>query len=80
MVKGKARPVDAVRVGPVIGSSALGTASGLPFLGRDPELDTLLRAGETAAGGEGQYVEIVGEAGHRQVPTGRRDARTGSVG
>ncbi|HEX4529105.1 MAG TPA: adenylate/guanylate cyclase domain-containing protein [Acidimicrobiia bacterium] len=63
MVKGKARPVDAVRVGSVIGSSALGTASGLPFLGRDPELDTLVRAGESAAGGEGQYVEIVGEAG-----------------
>ena len=63
MVKGKARPIDAVRVGSVIGSSALGTASGLPFLGRDPELDLLLRAGETAAGGEGQYVEIVGEAG-----------------
>ena len=39
MVKGKARPIDAVRVGSVIGSSALGTASGLPFLGRDPELE-----------------------------------------
>ena len=42
MVKGKSKPIDAVSVGPVIGSSALSTASGLPFLGRDSELELLV--------------------------------------
>jgi class 3 adenylate cyclase/tetratricopeptide (TPR) repeat protein len=63
MVKGKSNPIDAVSVGPIIGSAALGSASGLPFLGRDSELAILVHAGETASLGEGQFVEIVGEPG-----------------
>jgi hypothetical protein len=71
MVKGKSKPIDAVSVGPVIGSSALSTASGLPFLGRETELDLLVRAGATAAGGDGQFVEIVGEPGSKSASSSR---------
>ena len=42
MVKGKARPVEAVtRRAGHRDVSASGTASGLPFVGRDAELDVL---------------------------------------
>ncbi|HZP31260.1 MAG TPA: adenylate/guanylate cyclase domain-containing protein, partial [Acidimicrobiia bacterium] len=63
MVKGKTNPIDAVSVGSIIGSSALDTTSVLPFLGRDRELGILVRAGEAAARGEGQFAETVGEPG-----------------
>ena len=62
-VKGKAKPVEAWRVGPVIGAKTEVAAVELPFTGRQAELELLIGASATAAGGSGQFVEIVADAG-----------------
>ena len=62
-VKGKSRPVEAWRVGPVAGAKADSTSVRLPFVGRTGEMAQLARARESAVGGTGRIVEIVGAAG-----------------
>ncbi len=62
-VKGKARPVEAWRVGPIAGAKATAAAVDLPFTGRDTELSMLGDARDSALGGVGRIVEILGAAG-----------------
>ncbi|TAM85721.1 MAG: tetratricopeptide repeat protein [Jatrophihabitans sp.] len=62
MVKGKARPVHAVSVGPIIGEMAREHDDG-PFVGRDAELRRLHAALDSARAGSGTLVDIVGEPG-----------------
>lgn len=62
MVKGKARPVQASRVGPVRGDRApAGTDT--PFVGRTVELARLQDVLEGIRAGSGRVVDIVGEPG-----------------
>ena len=63
LVKGKTKPVEAWRVGPVVGAKAETAAAELPFTGRRDELDVLTDAAAAASGGSGRFVEIVGAAG-----------------
>jgi class 3 adenylate cyclase/tetratricopeptide (TPR) repeat protein len=60
LVKGKARPVRAVRVGAKTRDVAAGMTDHLPFVGRQPELAQLEAI---AASGRGALVEIVGATG-----------------
>ncbi|HUQ79040.1 MAG TPA: tetratricopeptide repeat protein [Patescibacteria group bacterium] len=60
--KGKAEPVRASIVGPVVGMRE-DDRTVLPLIGRDGELQTLLDAVEAAEGGNGMLVEIIGESG-----------------
>lgn len=65
MVKGKAKPVHAFAVGPVLGS---GNTVGdiplrLPLMGRERELDVIDVALADAGRGEGRLVELVSEPG-----------------
>ncbi len=60
--KGKAEPVRASIVGPVVGMREEDRTV-LPLVGRDGELQTLLDAVEAAEGGNGMLVEIIGESG-----------------
>ncbi len=62
-VKGKARPVEAWKVGPVVGPKAVAAAVELPFTGRDADLAVLTEAMESVLGGTGRMVEILGSAG-----------------
>jgi class 3 adenylate cyclase/predicted ATPase len=60
--KGKKEPIPAVVVGPVLqGAAAPGRSS--VFVGREPELHTLLQAWAGALAGTGDGIQIVGEAG-----------------
>ncbi len=63
MVKGKRDPVRASRVGAVLGSRSRDSVGELPFVGREAELATLDAVLAEAAGGSGQLVDVVGEAG-----------------
>jgi class 3 adenylate cyclase/tetratricopeptide (TPR) repeat protein len=66
-VKGLSQPVDVYEItgaGTARTRLQAAAARGLSrFVGRDPELDELRRALETAGGGHGQVVTVVGEAG-----------------
>lgn len=62
MVKGKKHPVEAVSVGNPMGSRAA-TGSGLPLIGRDVELQTLMSAWTSSKSGHGQMIELRAEAG-----------------
>jgi class 3 adenylate cyclase/tetratricopeptide (TPR) repeat protein len=62
MVKGKSKPVDAVRLGPMSDEVTIG-ASGGPFVGRADELAVLERAVADAERNVGSFVDIVGGAG-----------------
>jgi tetratricopeptide (TPR) repeat protein len=62
MVKGKKRPVEACLVGEVVGSRAAGWLD-LPLVGRDDEMLELMGQVESARGGRGRLVEVVGEPG-----------------
>ena len=62
MVKGKAKPVDAVRLGPMVGEVATGASDG-PFVGRGDAFAELTAAVERARRGAGSFVDIVGGAG-----------------
>jgi class 3 adenylate cyclase/tetratricopeptide (TPR) repeat protein len=61
-LKGKAEPVAAFEVGPVIGREAHERHE-LPLVGRERELAALLEALESARGGHGRIVELIGEPG-----------------
>jgi class 3 adenylate cyclase/tetratricopeptide (TPR) repeat protein len=63
LVKGKAKPVQAVRVGAKTRGLAAGAVHDLPFVGRGEELRTLTALAERAATGHGALVEIVGATG-----------------
>ncbi len=62
-VKGKSRPVEAWRVGPVAGARTDTTTLRLPFVGRVDELKLLQEARAAVVSGTGRFVEIVGAAG-----------------
>jgi class 3 adenylate cyclase len=61
-VKGKAKAVDAARVGPMRGESATADDGGA-FVGRDDELALVARALESLPAGTGTLIDIVGEPG-----------------
>ncbi|MCY7301897.1 MAG: AAA family ATPase, partial [Thermoleophilia bacterium] len=63
LVKGKKKPITAFTVGEAKGSRTTIAEAGLPLLGRDEELATLVDAWGTARGGEGCVVEISAEPG-----------------
>jgi class 3 adenylate cyclase/tetratricopeptide (TPR) repeat protein len=67
MVKGKAQPITAFRVGPVDRAAAVESESrgdaGSPLIGREKEMEALLTALTSARGGSGRIMEIVGEPG-----------------
>ena len=62
-VKGKAKPVRAVRIGAMTRGAAAGTDDELPFVGRRRELQQLEDVAAQAAAGHGALVEIVGATG-----------------
>ena len=61
-VKGKAEPITALSVGAIKEPAGSGSAE-MPLVGRAEELAALLAAANTASGGTGRVVELVGEAG-----------------
>jgi class 3 adenylate cyclase/tetratricopeptide (TPR) repeat protein len=63
MVKGKARPVEAVIVGDLRRASEPVRDDRLPLIGREAELQVLLDAAAGAARGHGAVVDIVGMPG-----------------
>jgi class 3 adenylate cyclase/tetratricopeptide (TPR) repeat protein len=63
MVKGKAEPIDALLVGPIIQGRAATTNVALPLIGRDQELSTLVEAANDATRGQGRVVELIGPPG-----------------
>ena len=63
LVKGKKQPVQASAVGEPQGSRASIAESGLPLIGRDAELETLLKAWSGSCIGCGGLVEIAADAG-----------------
>ncbi len=62
-VKGKTEPVEAWRVGPVLGAKPDVEKLVLAFTGREAELTALTAARDSARDGIGRVVEIVGAAG-----------------
>ena len=62
MVKGKAKPVHAVSVGPIVGEVAHDHGEG-PFVGRDHEMRQLDDALDRARAGSGTFVDIIGDPG-----------------
>ncbi|MGH2546804.1 MAG: AAA family ATPase, partial [Actinomycetota bacterium] len=62
-VKGKARPVHAHRVGPVIGSRETPSEVSVPLVGREREMAVLTAALASTRDGRGRVVEVVGGAG-----------------
>jgi len=62
-VKGVAEPIGLYRVVRASGARRFGARALTPLVGREEELDLLLRRWERAAKGEGQFVQIVGEPG-----------------
>jgi class 3 adenylate cyclase/tetratricopeptide (TPR) repeat protein len=65
-VKGKARPVEAVSVGRVLPGRQRTqelVERRWPLVGREPELEVLTGAAESARAGRGRLIELVGEPG-----------------
>ncbi len=62
LVKGKAKPVVALRVGRPIGARSI-EPSTLPLIGREKEMETILTAHAASRRGKGAVVEILGESG-----------------
>ena len=62
-VKGKAHPILAFDVGPMIRSRGSRPAEEAPLVGRGPELDILLAMLATARAGSGSLLEIAAEPG-----------------
>src|SRR3954447_25342144 len=63
-VKGKAKPVQAWKVGPMTGAVTTTRAlARLPLIGREAELDEVSEALSDAIGGGGRVLEIVGDVG-----------------
>ncbi len=63
LVKGKAKPVEALGVGAISGIQRVGIADDLPFVGRTAEVEALVQLVRQASAGRGALIEIVGEAG-----------------
>ncbi|HZP27744.1 MAG TPA: AAA family ATPase, partial [Acidimicrobiia bacterium] len=63
MVKGKAKPIEAVALGRELARRHVRDDLTLPFVGREREIGVLRDALAAAAGGAGAVVELVGEAG-----------------
>ena len=63
LVKGKAKPVQALSVGAITGVRRVGLSGDLPFVGRDQEIEALASLVQRASEGRGALIEIVGEAG-----------------
>jgi class 3 adenylate cyclase/tetratricopeptide (TPR) repeat protein len=63
LVKGKAQPVKAFRVGPVRGARKEMLDDSLPLVGRTEEMKQLVEALEEAKRGRVFLVELIGEAG-----------------
>ena len=79
-IPGPARAWAVLRPASVEGRFEAFHASGLTELvGREEELEFLLRRWSKAKTGEGQVVLLSGEAGHWQISTDRRTARTACV-
>ena len=62
-LKGKREPVEALLVGDVIPTSAPLSEKPLPLIGRNEELDVLIKAANAAANGAGQVVDVAGLPG-----------------
>ncbi len=62
-VKGKSAPVEAWRVGPVVGAKPDLAPIALPFTGRDREMGMLEAALDGARAGEGRMIDVCGAAG-----------------
>ena len=65
-VKGKALPVEAVALGPVVLSRAVARGPvplRFPLIGRDRELEQIVRALDDARRGRGRLIELVSEPG-----------------
>ncbi|MGD0310963.1 MAG: adenylate/guanylate cyclase domain-containing protein [Acidimicrobiales bacterium] len=62
-VKGKSKPVRALRVGAMTGGKLVGLTEDLPFVGRSREVAELESLVGRAEEGNGALIEIVGEAG-----------------
>ena len=67
LVKGKAKPVRAVRLGAKTREGAAGTHDELPLVGRRRELQQLEEIAAEAVAGHGTLVEIVGATGVGKV-------------
>jgi class 3 adenylate cyclase/tetratricopeptide (TPR) repeat protein len=64
MVKGKARPVQAWSVGPVVHAPSAGVeGQGVRLVGREPEQAILRQALASVLAGDGRLVELTGEPG-----------------
>jgi class 3 adenylate cyclase len=65
MVKGKARPVHAVSIGPALGRGRVGDSVPIrfPLIGREHELALLQQALDDASRGQGRLIELVSEPG-----------------
>jgi len=64
LVKGKAQPVHAFRIGELVRSGTRAAKeTSTPLIGREHEMKLLLEALSSARRGEGRIVEIVGEPG-----------------
>jgi class 3 adenylate cyclase/predicted ATPase len=62
-LKGAPEPTTLFRIARASGGRRFGARALTPLVGREEELDLLRRRWERAAGGEGQFVQIVGEPG-----------------
>jgi len=62
-VKGKIAPIQALSIGPAVGTRGAEEAARAPLLGRDRELRTLLDALSSIRSGRGRLIEIVAEPG-----------------
>ena len=78
LVKGKAKPVRAVRLGAKTREGAAGTHDELPLVGRRRELQQLEEIAAEAVAGHGTLVEIVGATGveNRRVAGRLRETTT----
>ncbi|MEX0782585.1 MAG: adenylate/guanylate cyclase domain-containing protein [Dehalococcoidia bacterium] len=63
MAKGKALPVESVRIGGALGARRVAQAYNLPLIGRAAEMGVLKEGLESAKKGSGRAVEIRGEPG-----------------
>jgi class 3 adenylate cyclase/tetratricopeptide (TPR) repeat protein len=62
-VKGKARPVQAYRMGAVSGAKAAAVSDSGPLVGREREMAVMVGALDSARARRGRLVELVGEPG-----------------
>jgi class 3 adenylate cyclase/tetratricopeptide (TPR) repeat protein len=62
-VKGKAKPVDAVDVGPRVGARTVEDGASFPLVGRRREMAVWREKAEAVMAGSGSVVEVVGEPG-----------------